>query len=277
MRGNPLPGIVMAQMIHPTAIVHPEARLASGVEVGPYAVIDAGVELGPDCWIGPHVHLTGRTRIGAGNRFHSGCVIGDAPQDLRYHGEPTSLRIGDRNVFREHTTVHRSNTEAEETVVGSDCLVMAHAHVGHNARVGNRVILANGALIGGHAQIGDRAFLSGNCLVHQFVRVGELAMMQGGAGISLDLPPFTVGSDVNALRGLNVVGLRRAGLSVDERKGLKRLYQLLFRSGLNLREAVARAEVEFEGAAERRLIEFMKSARRGVCSGRGRSPAEPEE
>ena len=164
-------------MIHPKAIIHPKAKLDATVQVGPYAVIDAGVELGAECVVGPYVYLTGLTTIGVGNRFHAGCVIGDAPQDLKCKNEPTRLRIGDINVFREHVTIHRSNKTAEDTVVGSDNFFMANSHVAHNCTVGDRVILANGALLGGHAVVQDRAFISGNGLVHQFTRVGTLALM----------------------------------------------------------------------------------------------------
>jgi UDP-N-acetylglucosamine acyltransferase len=177
--------LINQRMIHPTAIIDPKAQLDSSVEVGPYVVIDGGVRLGAGCRVGPHVHLTGETVIGSGNLFHAGCVIGDAPQDLKYKGEPTRLRIGDDNVFREHATVHRSTDLDGETVIGSRCLLMAHSHVGHNVQVGDHAIVANGVLLAGHASIGDRVFISGNCLVHQFVRIGTLALMQGGAGISL--------------------------------------------------------------------------------------------
>ena len=140
-------------MIHPTAIIHSEARLDPTVIVAPYAIIDEHVVVGANCRIGPHAHLTGQTTIGAGNSFHTGCVIGEAPQDLKYRGEPTRVRIGDNNTFREHVTVHRSTTESEETVVGSHNFLMAHSHVGHNAQVGNQVIMANGALLGGHGSL----------------------------------------------------------------------------------------------------------------------------
>ena len=139
-------------MIHPTAIIHPKAKLDPSVRVGPYVVIDEGVELGPQCVIGPHVYLTGLTVIGAHNRFHAGCVIGDAPQDLKYDGKPTRLRIGDHNVFREQFSVHRSTTADGETVIGSHNFLMVNAHVAHNCRVGDHVILANGVALGGHAQ-----------------------------------------------------------------------------------------------------------------------------
>ena len=171
----------MSNSIHPTAVIAPGAQLAPGVEVGPYAVIDAHVILGANCRVGSHAHITGHTSIGERNFFHTGCVIGDAPQDLKYHDEPTRLVIGDDNVFREHATVHRSNKVEEDTIVGSKNFIMANAHIGHNCHVGNRAIIANGVLLAGHVVIGDAAFLSGNCLVHQFVRVGTLALMQGGS------------------------------------------------------------------------------------------------
>lgn len=256
-------------MIHPTAIVHPQAKLGDGVEVGPYAVIDADVELGPHCVVGPHVFLTGVTVIGAHNRFHASCVIGDAPQDLKYDGRPTRLRIGAHNVFREHVTVHRSTTPDGETVIGAHNFFMASAHVAHNCVVGDHVILANGALLGGHAVVQDRAFISGHCLVHQFCRVGTLAMMQGGAGISKDLPPFTVALHENEMCGLNIIGLRRAGFTPAERLELKSLYRALFRGGRNLRAALAETHGKFSGAPARTVLEFIAAAKRGVCSDAG--------
>lgn len=261
-------------MIHPTAIVHPRAKLDSTVQVGAYAVIDADVELGANCLVGPHVYLTGVTTIGSENHFHAGCVIGDAPQDLKYDGAPTRLRIGNNNVFREHFTVHRSTKPDGETVVGSHCFFMAHSHIAHNCVIGDQVILANGALLAGHAVVQDRAFISGNCLVHQFCRVGTLAIMQGGSGISKDLPPFTVARGDNHICGLNVIGLRRAGFSAADRLELKRLYHALFRSGKNLRAALAEARAELASAPAGVMLEFLAGARRGVCTDFG-APDEP--
>jgi len=267
-------------MIHPTAIIHPQAKLDSTVRVGPYAVIDEGVELGADCIIGPHVYLTGLTTIGARNRFHAGCVIGDAPQDIKYQGQPTRLRIGDDNLFREHVTVHRSNQTAEDTVIGSQNFLMAHCHVAHNCRIGNQVAVANGALLGGHVTVEDRAFISGNCLLHQFVRVGTLAMMRGGSGISQDLPPFTIARGENGICGLNIVGLRRAGFTAAVRLELKRLYRALFRSGVNLRDAAALARQDFSSPAAKVLLDFVLASKRGVCADVGgadsASPAEED-
>lgn len=253
-------------MIHPTATIHPKAKLHASVRVEPYAVIDAGVELGADCVVGPHVYLTGLTTVGARNRFHAGCVIGDAPQDLKYQDEPTRLRIGDDNVFREHVTVHRSNKAAEATVIGSGNFFMANAHVAHNCLIGNHVIIANGALLGGHVTVQDRAFISGNCLVHQFTRIGTLALMQGGAGIGKDLPPFTIAVRVNEICGLNVVGLRRAGFTAADRLELKKFYHTLFRSGQNLGKALADAQKMNPGPAAKTLLAFVAESRRGCCA-----------
>ncbi|MGD0814430.1 MAG: acyl-ACP--UDP-N-acetylglucosamine O-acyltransferase [Verrucomicrobiota bacterium] len=252
-------------MIHPTAIIHPEAQLDPGVEVGPYAVIDGRVSMGPGCRVGPHAYLTGHTRIGANNRFYAGCVVGEAPQDVKYKDEPTELRMGDNNLVREGATVHRSARAGEATVIGSHNFLMVNSHVGHNAVVGDHVILANGALLAGHVEVGDRAFISGNCLVHQFVRVGTLAIMQGGAAISRDLPPYTVARWGNGMCGLNAIGLRRAGLTAEERLELKKLYHHLFRSGENLSDAVSSARNEFTSAPARVLLDFVASAKRGVC------------
>jgi UDP-N-acetylglucosamine acyltransferase len=256
-------------MIHPTAVVHPKAKVHATARIGPYAVVDAEVTLGPDCELGPHVYITGVTAIGARNRFHAGCVIGDAPQDLKYKGEPTGVRIGDDSVFRENVTVHRSANVGEETVVGSSCLLMANSHVGHNGVLGNHVIVANGALLGGYVTVGDRAFISGNCLVHQFTRVGELALMQGGAAISKDLPPFTIARGDNRICGLNVVGLRRAGVGPPERLELKRLYHFLFRGGRRLREAIEEARGQFSSEPARRMLEFAHATKRGICRDAG--------
>jgi UDP-N-acetylglucosamine acyltransferase len=252
-------------MIHPTAVIDPRAQLDSSVNVGPFAIIDGDVVVGPGCLVGPHVHLTGHTQVGAGNRFHTGAVIGDAPQDLKYDGAPTRLRIGERNCFREHVTVHRSNRLEEETVIGSENLFMAHSHVGHNALVGDRVVLANGALVAGHAIVQDRAFISGNCLIHQFVRVGTLALMQGGSAISKDLPPYTIARGDNHISGLNTVGLRRAGLTEADRLELRRLYRFLFLGGRNLQAAAAAAREQFPGAHSRHLLDFIATSRRGLC------------
>jgi UDP-N-acetylglucosamine acyltransferase len=266
-------------VIHPTAIIHPKAKVDSSVAVGPYAVIDEGVEIGAECIVGPHVYITGQTTVGARNRFFAGCVIGEAPQDLKYRNEPTGVSIGEDNVFREHVTVHRSSKVGEQTRIGSHNFLMHHSHVAHNVVLGNYVILAGGALLAGYARVDDRAFISGNCLVHQFVRVGTLALMQGGSGVSKDLPPFTVAYEVNKLCGLNIVGMRRAGMSAAERQELKQLYRALFREGKNLRDAVVPARKKFTSEPARLMLDFIAASKRGICfdTGTRRESASEEE
>jgi UDP-N-acetylglucosamine acyltransferase len=264
-------------MIHSTAIIHPKAQLDPTVRVGPYAVIEEGVVLGADCVVGPHVHLTGLLLAGSGNHFHTGCVIGGPPQDLKYKDAPTRLRIGAGNVFREHVTIHRSNKLEEDTVIGSNNFLMANSHVGHNVQLGDQVIVANGALLAGHVVVQSRVFISGNCLVHQFVRVGTLALMQGGSAISKDLPPYTIARGDNGICGLNTLGLRRAGFSPEQRMELKKLYHLLFRSGRNLRTALAQAQRAPSSEAARLMLEFVAASKRGVCSDKGAGGLETED
>ncbi|MEC9080722.1 MAG: acyl-ACP--UDP-N-acetylglucosamine O-acyltransferase, partial [Verrucomicrobiota bacterium] len=234
--------------------------------IGPYSIIDEYVTVGADCKVGPHAHITGHTTIGKSNHFHAGCVIGDNPQDVKYNNQPTRLVIGDRNTFREHVTIHRSNTLDEDTVIGSENIFMASSHVGHNSIVGNKVILANGALVGGHAMIGDGAFLSGNAVVHQFCRVGSMAMMQGCAGVSLDLPPFTIVRGINGMCGLNSIGLKRAGFAAEERMELKKAYRAIFLSENLLKESLDKARAEFTGVLAGQLIDFVAASERGICS-----------
>jgi UDP-N-acetylglucosamine acyltransferase len=264
-------------MIHPTAIIDPKATVDLTCDVGPYAVIDANVRVEANCRIGPHVHITGHSEIGPENRFYTGCVIGEAPQDLKYKDEPTRLRIGSGNVFREHVTVHRSAKLDEDTVIGSNNFLMAHCHVGHNSQLGNHIIIANGALVGGHVTIQDRVFISGNCLLHQFVTVGTLALMQGGSGISKDLPPYTITKGNNHIAGLNTIGLRRAGLSAADRLELKRAYHALFRSELPMRKALEAVANQFTNPHARALVEFVRASKRGVCADVSRADEDWDE
>jgi UDP-N-acetylglucosamine acyltransferase len=259
-------------MIHPTASIHAKAlvdaraKIGAGVRVGPFAVIDADVELGENCIIGPHVYLTGVTKIGPNNKFHCNAVIGDAPQDLKYKDAPTRTVIGENNVFREGSTVHRATKVGEETVIGDNNFFMANSHVAHNCIVGNNVILANGALLAGHVEVQDRAFISGNCAIHQFCRIGMLSMMQGGTIVSKDLPPFTVAHQMNIVCGLNIIGLRRAGYSAAERAELKQLYKFIYRTGVNFRPAILQAKEHFISAPCKIFLDFVSTAKRSICS-----------
>ena len=266
-------------MIHPTAIIHPGAKIGEGVQIGPYAIIDAEVELGANCQLGPHVYLTGRTTIGSGNKFHIGCVIGEAPQDLKYQGGPTRVVIGDNNVFREYANAHGATKPEDATVIGSNCFIMGGVHIGHNVTIGNHVIMGNYSMVAGHGVIQDRAFLSGGSLVHQFCRVGTLALMQGGTAVSKDVPPYTVAHQVNEICGLNIIGLRRAGMGPEERLELKRLYRFIFRTSTPFRTALAEAQEQFHCPAAKTMLEFLATAKRPVCphsTSRGQSETDDE-
>jgi UDP-N-acetylglucosamine acyltransferase len=204
--------------------------------------------------------------IGRNNKIHASAVIGEAPQDLKYKDAPTKLRIGDNNTFREMVTVHRSNKDEEDTVIGNDNFLMINSHVAHNCHIGNNVIIANGALLGGHVEVSDRAFISGNCLAHQFVRIGTLSLMQGGSAISKDLPPFTIARGHNGICGLNIIGLRRAGFTNEQRMELRKLYHELFRSGQNLTTTAAACKKTFTSAPAQLMIDFVLASKRGVAA-----------
>jgi len=253
--------------IHPSAIVSPEAEIAADVIVGPFAIIEAGVRLGPGCIVGPQVHLLGEVLAGSGNRFHSGCIIGDTPQHLAYKSEPTRVRIGDNNTFREHVTVHRGMPTTTETIVGNGNFFMVGSHVAHDCRVGNNCFFANCAVLGGHAEVNDGAFLSGNTCVHQFCRVGRLAMISGTTSISQDLPPFWIVQEINIPRGVNVIGMKRAGIPHAEIQAVRRAYRRINKQNLTIRAALDLVELEDgELPAIRELLAFIRSSKRGIIT-----------
>jgi UDP-N-acetylglucosamine acyltransferase len=265
----------MPAQVHPSAVVSPLARLADDCTVGPFVVIDGPVTLGPGVTVGPHSHLIGELHIGAGCRVHAGCVLGDAPQHLGYDGTPTRTVVGPRTIFREHVTVHRgmpagAGPGTGETRIGADCFLMAGSHVAHDCVVGDGVILANCALLGGHVTVGDRAFLSGNTAVHQFCRVGRLAMLGGTSAVTQDLPPFWVAQGgVNRARGVNVVGMRRAGWSREDIAAVRLAYRLLNRAGRTIPDALGELEAghgNLPAVAE--LVAFFRTTKRGVVTAR---------
>ena len=236
-----------------------------------FAVIDAGVTLGPGCAVGPHAYLTGLLTAGANNQFHASCVIGDAPQHTAYTGEPTRVEIGDGNTFREFVTVHRGMpTSGGVTRIGHGCLFMVSSHVAHDCTVGNKVIFANGAVLAGHVTVADGVFLSGNTSVHQFVRIGRLAMLSGNSAISQDLAPFWIAQGLNCVGGVNVVGMRRAGLANEEIMGVRRAYKTINRSGNTIRAGLDEVEaVDGHLPAVRELIDFVRASKRGIVTGSG--------
>ena len=265
--------------IHPTALVDASAELGEGVEVGPYSVIGPQVKIGAGTVIGPHVTIHRYTTLGANCRVHDHAAIGDTPQDLSFRDVVSYTRVGDGVVMREGVTIHRGTKEGSVTEVGDGCFFMANSHVGHNGKLGRQVILANGVLLAGHVEIGDKAFLSGNVMVHQFCRIGRLAMLSGGMGASCDVPPFctTLMLSRNTLAGLNTVGLRRNGVSSEDRLALRAAYHLLFRSRHLLREAVALLQQQHVSGPARELADFIATSKRGVCTAERQSAAAPAD
>jgi UDP-N-acetylglucosamine acyltransferase len=253
--------------IHRTAVIADSAQIGQDVTIGPYAFIEDDVAIGGGCIIGPHVCIMRGTRLGDNCRVHAGAVLGDVPQDRSFHGADSHLDIGSNCVIREGVTVHRGTQADSTTRIGSHCLLMAGSHVAHNCIVGDHVILINNACLAGHVEIGERAVISANCLVHQFTRVGRLAMLSGASGVQMDVPPFCITRSMhtNTVMNVNVVGLRRAGLSVAERGELQRAFRVLYGSGLIIPRAVDRLEREFDSPYVRELVEFIKSSKRGIC------------
>ena len=253
--------------IHPTAVVDPRATIDPTAEVGPYVVIDGPVEVGPGTRLMAHAVLLGRTMLGADNVVHPGAVLGDFPQDLKFADVPTGLRIGHRNVIREHVTMHRGTAADTWTVIGDETFFMANAHVAHNCVVGSGVIVASGALLAGHVTIGDQAFVSGNCVVHQFTRVGRLAIMRGLSRTSRDVPPFALMDGTHTVRGVNRVGLRRAGFDAGRVRTLVRAFRILFGARTNIRLAMERAAAECPSPDVEEVLAFIRAAKRGVAMG----------
>jgi UDP-N-acetylglucosamine acyltransferase len=266
----------MSVGIHPRAEVDLRAELGAGVEVGPFAVIEAGVIVGEGTRVLAGAHLRTGTTLGCENLVRDHAVLGGDPQDTAYGGEETFLSVGDRNIFGEGCTLHRGTTAGSETQIGNDCFFMANSHAGHNCIIDDQVVLANGALLGGHVHVGARAFVSGNTVVHQHLRVGRLAMLGGGSTFTADVPPFMMATEFNVLRGLNVVGLRRAGIERASVAALRRAYRHLFGQRRNLtlaREALA-AEPDLVPEVEE-LLAFLVDTPRGLCKPALRTPATP--
>ena len=254
-------------MIHPTAVIHPDALLGASVSVGPFAVIEGGARIGEGCEIQAHAIITEHVEMGRNNVIGYGAIIGAEPQDLAFRPQVCStVRIGDGNKIREYCTIHRGTTESSSTTVGHGCFLMAGAHLAHNVAVADRVIIANNALLGGYVQVGDAVFIGGGCVFHQHTRIGRLAICQGRSGFGKDIPPFTTAAERNGIAGLNVIGLRRAGFPASTRTEIKSAFNLLYRSGLNITQALAAAKEQAWGAEAEEFFGFVAAAKnRGVC------------
>jgi UDP-N-acetylglucosamine acyltransferase len=264
---DPLTGATEAR-IHPTAIVDPSAILGSEVVVGPYSIIGPNVVIGTGTAIGPHVLIERDTTVGGQCSISKGAVLGTDPQDLKYEGEHTVLEVGDRTVIREYATLNRGTKASGRTVVGSDCLIMAYAHIAHDCEIGNHVILANAVNMAGHVLIEDWVTVGGVVAIHQFVRMGAHSFCGGGSRIPQDVPPYLrVAGNPAKLYGLNAIGLNRRGLSVEVRGALKHAYRVLFQSKLPLSKALDRAEAEVDPLPEvRQLLQFIRTSERGITT-----------
>lgn len=260
---------------HPLSVIESGARVAEDVVIGPFCSIGNDVEIGAGCVLGPHVTLLPYTSLGRTCSVHAGAVLGDTPQDLAFKEAPSYVRIGDGCVLREGVTVHRGTKPETSTEVGAGCLLMANSHLAHNVKLGDGVILANGALLGGYVEVGARAFISGNVIIHQFTRIGRLAMLAGASGIGQDVPPFcmTAGVERNRIAGLNSVGLKRAGFTVEERLAIKRAFAILYREGLNTRQALERLRATFTDGPAAEFATFIEASTRGICPCRGAADA----
>ena len=254
-------------MIHSTALVDPSASLEEGVSVGPFTVIGPDVEIGRGTVIGPHVVLRGPTRIGIENRIFQFASIGEDPQDKKYRGETTRLEIGDRNVIREYSTIHRGTVQdASLTRVGNDNLLMAYTHVAHDCVIGNGTILANGASLAGHVQVDDFAILGGFSLVHQFCKIGRESFSGMGSVISRDVPPFVmIGGSPTKPRGINSVGMERRGYDAEAILKVKRAFKILYKSKFKLEGAIEHLESMAKDSPEIvPILDFLKQSGRSI-------------
>ena len=264
--------------IHPSTIVGRNVRLGEGNEIGPGCVIEDGVVLGSRNKLWMNVYVGPGTTIGDENQLHMGAVIGHQPQDLTFANESTYTKIGNRNAIREYVTIHRGTKAGSSTVIGDDNFFMANAHIAHNCQIGNKVILVNLASLTGYCVIEDGAFISGMVGLHQFTRVGRLAMLSALSAINKDVPPYMLcGGRPAVVQWINVVGLRRSSVSPAGRAEIKQAYKLLYRSGLNVSQALDAIERDCASPEVKRLVVFVKASERGICAGIGALDAEEGE
>ncbi len=266
--------------IHPTAVVDARATVGPGARVGAFSVIGPDVVLGDESEIGHHAVLEGRVVVGPRSRIGHGAMVGGEPQDLKFkRGTPSGVRIGADTVIRECVIIHRATHPEGWTEIGDGCLVMATAHIAHDCRIGNGAIIINYAALAGHCEIGERATIGGLTGLAPFTRIGALAYVGGGSGVHSDVPPYMLATGAPAgVYGVNVVGMRRAGMGAGERRLIRDAHRLLYRSGLTPRSAVERirAELPASGPVDR-LVDFIVTTKRGICRALGRAPHDQEE
>jgi UDP-N-acetylglucosamine acyltransferase len=257
--------ISQSARIHPTALLDPEVVIGEEVVIGPYVVVEGKVSIGDGCTLRPGVHVIGPLSMGRNNMVYSHAVLGERPQHLKYDNEATRVEIGDNNIFREHVTVHRGTTQSWVTRIGSYNFLMANSHVAHDCVVGNNCILANGSLLGGHCVLEDGVFMSGNSALHQYVRAGRLALLSGCSASTLDIPPFIIQQRINCVVGVNVVGMRRAGVSTEHIDAVRRAFHMLYLEHMVLPAALEKIERELGTVAEvAEMTAFIHASKRGI-------------
>ncbi len=254
-------------MLHPTAIISPDAVIDPSADIGAYVVIEGPVQIGAGCKVAPHAQIIGDTVIGEGTQIGRGAVIGENPQDLGFDPATSSgVRIGKGNVIREHVTIHRGSKPGGMTEMGDGNFIMVGAHLGHDVRMGDINVIANGVLLAGHVHIGCNTFLGGGAVFHQFLRIGDYCVIQGNGSFSKDIPHYCAAQRINRVTGLNVIGLRRAGFTTADRAALKELFDLLFRSGKNLTQAREAARERSWPEQAERFLQFVEApSKKGVC------------
>lgn len=252
--------------IAPTARIHPDAVIGDGAVIGEYCVIEKDVIVGPGCVLEPYVYVKRWTTLGEQNEISAGTVLGTDPLDKNFSGERSYLRIGSRNKIREHHTISRGTQPESVTEIGDGNYIMTSGHIAHNCKIGNETVICSCALVAGYVEVGDRAFVSGGVVIHQYSKIGELAMIAGNTRVNSDVPPYLLCADFNvAAKGLNLVGLKRAGFSHSDVRELKKAYQILYRSGLKLEASLRRIEAECSTAHTRHFVEFIRRSERGIC------------
>jgi UDP-N-acetylglucosamine acyltransferase len=249
-----------------TARVHPDARIGPGVRIGEFCVIESDVAIGAGCMLEPYVFIKRWTTLGEHNEISAGTVLGTVPFDKKFTGERSYLRIGNGNKIREHYTISRGTAPESATEIGDGNYIMSSGHIAHNCKVGNNTVIASCALLAGFVEVEDEAFISGGVGVHQFTKIGRLAMIGGNSGINTDAPPFFLYAGFRATpKGLNVVGLRRAGYKASDLAALKKAYHFLYRSGLKLQDALERIETLLPTPETIHLVGFIRRSERGIC------------
>ena len=257
--------IAKSARIHPTAILDPEVEIAEGVQVGPYVVIEGAVQIGPGCIIRPGVHLFGPMTIGEGNVFHSHVILGDVPQHLKYVPNSSRLIIGNHNTIRENATVHRPAIAGGETRIGNRNFLMGSCHIAHDCVIGNNCIFANSALLAGHCVVEDGVTISGNSCIHQHCRLGRLSLISGLSATSMDIVPFMIYQRINTVCGVNIIGMRRAGIAAAAIEAVRKAYHILYLGKNIVSHSLMRLEAEMSHIPEvMEIVAFIRSSKRGV-------------